>query len=260
MGIHRRIWTNGGRASLSICRRVFTKDWRESIFGPRCPVRREISPVTTLPCMRFICLKTIDPIFRDVFRKVASLDISTRPAKLVIAPQFFVAHDFSEGLAAVRVEETADSKFGYIDRSGNMAIAPRFHQAGPFSEGLAAVETSARVVGNQVVDIAWGFIDKAGVLKIPDKYQFAGNFSEGLARVAIKLGVSVGYIDRDGKMIIPPTFFKLGISQMVSPQFAPTNVCYIDRSGAAVLKDFHASWPFSDGLAVIGFLCPASLH
>ncbi len=159
-----------------------------------------------------------------------------KTGKIVIPPQFFVAQDFSEGLATVRVEETADSKFGYIDRSGHMAIAPRFYQAGPFTEGLAAVETSARVVGTQVVDIAWGFIDKAGVIKIPDKYDFAGNFSEGLARVAIKLGVSMGYIDRAGRMIIPPRFYEAwdfsdGLAAVCSDECV-----YIDRSGAPVFN------------------------
>jgi hypothetical protein len=137
-----------------------------------------------------------------------------------------------------------------------MVIPPRFHQAGPFSEGLAAVETSARVVGNQVVDIAWGFIDQAGVFKIPDRYSFVGNFSGGLARVAIKLGVSEGYIDRDGKMIIPARFteawdFSDGLATVCSDE-----CFYIDRSGTRVLKDFHAWWPFSDGLAVIGLRAP----
>lgn len=176
-----------------------------------------------------------------------------KTGKVVIEPQFFVAQDFSEGLAAVRIEETSESKYGYIDRTGHIVIAPRFHQAGPFSDGLAAVETSARIVGNQVVDIAWGFIDKTGVLKIPDRYDFAGNFSEGLARVAIKLGVSMGYIDRDGKMVIPARFtqvwdFSEGLTVVC------TGACfYLDRSGSAVLRDFRAWWPFSDGLAVTGF-------
>ena len=176
--------------------------------------------------------------------------------KVVIAPQFFLAQDFADGLAAVRLEQTADSKYGYIDRTGHMAIAPRFHQAGQFSEGLAAVETSARVVGNQLVEIAWGFIDHAGVLKIPDKYTFAASFSEGLARVAIKLGGSIGYIDRTGKMIIPPKFteafdFSDGLAA------ACVDECvYIDHSGFAVLKDLDARWPFSDGLAAIGIRHP----
>jgi len=176
-----------------------------------------------------------------------------KTGKVVIAPQFFVAQDFAEGLAAVRVEETSDSRYGYIDRTGRMVISPRFHQAGSFSEGLAAVETKARVVGNQVVDTAWGFIDKTGTLKIPDWYDFAGNFSEGLARVTIKFGVSVGYVDRDGKMIIPARFtqawdFSDGLAAACSD-----GCVYIDRSGSRVLKNFSAWWPFSDGLAVVDF-------
>jgi hypothetical protein len=175
-----------------------------------------------------------------------------KTGKVVIPPQFFVAQDFADGLAAVRVEETRDSKYGYIDQTGHMVIEPRFNQAEAFSEGLAAVETSGRVVGNQVVEIAWGFIDKAGVLKIPDKYKFASNFSEGLAPVAIQLGVSMGYIDHDGNMAIPARFAQ---ARGFSDGFAAvcSDACvYIDRSGATVLKNFYASWPFSDGLAVTG--------
>lgn len=35
-----------------------------------------------------------------------------KTGNVVITPQFFVAQDFPEGLAAVRVEETRDSKYG----------------------------------------------------------------------------------------------------------------------------------------------------
>ena len=175
---------------------------------------------------------------------------------VIITPQFFAAKDFADGLAAIRVEETAGSKYGYIDRTGRMAITPRFNDAGPFSEGLAAVETSAHVVGTEVVDTAWGFIDKTGILKIPDRYNFAGNFSEGLARVAIKLGVNVGYIDHAAKMIIPPRFeqasdFSDGLAVACSDECT-----YIDRSGSTVLRGFQIWWPFSDGLAVVGFQAP----
>jgi len=190
------------------------------------------------------------------FPEGGKLGYIDKAGKVVIAPQFFVAQDFAEGLAAVRIEEAVGSKFGYIDRTGRMVIAPRFNQAGPFSEGLAAVETSSRLVGKQVVDTAWGFIDKSGVIRVPDKYDFAGNFSEGLALVAIKAGVSMGYINRGGKMIIPPRFseardFSEGLAAACSDE-----CFYIDRSGTAVLTDYHAWWPFSDGLAVIGISAP----
>lgn len=74
--------------------------------------------------------------------------------------------------------------------------------------------------------------------------------------MAIKLGESMGYINRDGTMIIPPKFmeafdFSDGLAAACSDECA-----YIDRSGSAVLTDFDAWWPFSDGLAVVGIRDP----
>jgi len=170
---------------------------------------------------------------------------------VVIPANFFVAQDFSEGMAAVRVEETADSKYGYIDRTGRFTITPRFNYGGPFSEGLAAVETSARIVGDQVVDIAWGYADKTGGLAIPARYEFAGTFSEGLARVAIRAGRSMGYIDSSGKLVILPRFseawdFSDGIAAACA-----SGCSYVDHSGKSIITAFHAWWPFVDGLAVV---------
>jgi hypothetical protein len=213
----------------------------------------EVFTSDNAPSWVFHLLEEDDPEFSGCFPQGGKFGFIDKTGKVVIAPQFFIAEDFAEGLAAVRVEEANYSKYGYIDRTGHLVIAPRFNQAGPFSEGLAAVETSARIVGDHVVDIAYGFIDKAGILKIPDRYEFAGNFSEGLARVALKMGVSMGYIDRNGKMIIPAQFtqawdFSEGLAAVCSDK-----CFYIDRSGSAILTRFHAWWPFSDGLAVIGF-------
>lgn len=171
----------------------------------------------------------------------------------VIPATFFIAQDFSEGLAAVRVEETPTSKFGYIDRTGKFAIPPRFNQAEPFSEGLASVEVSARVVDNHFENIAFGFIDKTGQLAIPAAYQFAGSFSEGLARIAIQLGKSMGFIDRTGSMVIPPRYemaddFSDGLAVVCLD-----GCIYIDHEGRQAIKGVRATWPFVDGLAVVTF-------
>ncbi|HEX4997382.1 MAG TPA: WG repeat-containing protein, partial [Terriglobia bacterium] len=174
-----------------------------------------------------------------------------KTGRFVIDAKFFVAQDFSEGLAAV--EETVDSKYGYIDRTGRMVIEPRFNQAMGFSEGLAAVETSARIVGDRVVDIAWGFIDKGGVLKIPDKYDsIPGGFSEGLAPVTIRPSGNMGYIDHDGKLAIPAQFtVAWGFSDGLAATCSAGRCAYIDRAGKVILKDLFAKWSFIDGLAVI---------
>ncbi|HLY27316.1 MAG TPA: WG repeat-containing protein [Aggregatilineales bacterium] len=67
-------------------------------------------------------------------------------SRFIIAPQYDVAHPFSEGLAAVDVA----NKCGYIDKTGQMVIEPQFAEVPPFTyepaksygpdfyEGLAA--------------------------------------------------------------------------------------------------------------------------
>ena len=69
-------------------------------------------------------------------------------AKVVIKPQFDDAKEFTEGLAAVKL----DKKWGYIDRTGRYVIKPRFDYACSFAEGLAAVK----------LDKKWGYIDRTG--------------------------------------------------------------------------------------------------
>jgi len=98
-----------------------------------------------------------------------------RTGKVVIAPQFAEAFDFSEGLAAVRTEKTTvyrmGDHWGYVDRTGRYAISPRFNQAGPFVNGVALVH-----VGGEIISVhdapphwnggEWLVIDKTGkVLK-----------------------------------------------------------------------------------------------
>src|SRR5450755_4187685 len=58
-----------------------------------------------------------------------------KSGKLVIAPQFDLAFDFSEGLAIVSIGD----RFGFIDRSGRIVISPKYSDARNFSEGLAPV-------------------------------------------------------------------------------------------------------------------------
>ena len=194
------------------------------------------------------------------FAKEGRFGYIDKSGKVVVARQFIVAKDFSEGMAVVRVDTTSACNFGYIDRTGRIAISLRFCQAGPFSEGLAAVETSARVVGNRVVDIAWGFIDKMGDLRIPDRYQNAGDFSQGLARVEVGSG-AMGYIDRGGTMAIPARFNEAWDFSEGLAVACDDDCVYIDQSGSPVprlskLKDKGVWWPFSDGLAVLGMRAP----
>jgi hypothetical protein len=73
-----------------------------------------------------------------------------KTGKLAIAPQFYEADDFSEGLAAVEI----DDSWGYIDKTGKVVITPQFDDAFGFSGGLAWVSISGK--GKR------GYIDKTG--------------------------------------------------------------------------------------------------
>ena len=52
----------------------------------------------------------------------------------------------------------------------------------------------------------YGFVDRSGRVVIPPRFQFAERFSEGLARV--ELDDRYGYIDRTGKVVIEARFQK----------------------------------------------------
>jgi hypothetical protein len=152
-----------------------------------------------------------------------------KTGKMVIPAQYSNAHPFSEGLAAVTVE----NKYGYIDTSGKMVIPPQFDNVGPFSEGLAYVESD----GNK------GFIDKSGKLVIKgEEFLEARGFSEGLAAVWGK-NQKFGYIDKTGAFAIQPQFdrvgdFSEGLAAVQPDRQAswPGNLSYINQKGEIVIK------------------------
>ena len=76
---------------------------------------------------------------------------------LKIPRRFEVAHPFSEGLAAVRIE----GAYGFIDRTGKVVIAPRFQAVSSFTGSFAEVR-----LGN-----ASGIIDRSGHLVVPARFR-----------------------------------------------------------------------------------------
>ncbi len=73
----------------------------------------------------------------------------------VIRPQFQNATEFSEGLAAVTVDEHGTC--GYVDKTGTLIIPAIFHSCDSFADGLAAIEQFDATLGTSV-----GYIDKRG--------------------------------------------------------------------------------------------------
>jgi hypothetical protein len=77
--------------------------------------------------------------------------------RVVIRPQFRRAEEFSEGLAAVDIDEYGTC--GYIDKAGKFAIPAIFQSCDAFRNGLAAIDIFNKNLGTSA-----GYIDKGGKL------------------------------------------------------------------------------------------------
>ena len=138
-----------------------------------------------------------------------------------IPRSFDGAHDFSEGLAAVRLRD----QWGFIDHAGKFVVNPQFWQVQNFVNGLAPVCTSQY----------WGFIDKSGRKIIDEKFEEVLPFHEGLA--AAKLHGKVGFIDVHGNWAISPQY-ECGCSFSQGLAFIQNSdhTGYIDKNGKLVIS------------------------
>lgn len=105
---------------------------------------------------------------------------------------------FSEGLAAVNVENDNKDVWGYINTKGEVVIAPTYGYAYPFSDGVAIVGKNDK---NFVIDT------KGEVVFIPEKDMIflEEEFSEGLMPAAKgnDLKAKCGFINTKGEEVLP---------------------------------------------------------
>ena len=165
-----------------------------------------------------------------------------RNGKIKIQPLYSSAEDFSEGLAAVKI----NGKWGYINKQGKIIIEPQFERANEFCEGMAAVKINGR----------YGFIDKTGNVVISPKYKFIpfGKFSGGFAIVNEAMKGKDNFIDTKGNYICKDNFdhilpFSEGLANIKLDEGAH---CFIDRKGQIKFcPDIGGRGNFSDGIAKI---------
>jgi hypothetical protein len=119
---------------------------------------------------------------------------------LVPARRFITVGLFSEGRAPVQVESGSarGTSWGYADTAGALAVPPIHAQVSPFAEGLGLVRDSA---GRR------GWVTPSGDWAIPpmwleDAQPFAGG------RALVKLNGLWGYLDRTGRLAIPPRYIR----------------------------------------------------
>lgn len=128
--------------------------------------------------------------------------------------------------------------WGYTDSSGKVVIKPQYSLAHPFSEGLALVWTGGVPVTDSFVKsfVKMGFINEAGHWEIHSrlKYYFYDDFSEGLTPFQ-KNRSGWGYMDRAGKITIRPHFQWAGpFSKGIAPAVQEGACAHIDRHGTVL--------------------------
>ncbi|MDF2922249.1 MAG: hypothetical protein K0R57_1163 [Paenibacillaceae bacterium] len=201
--------------------------------------------------------------------------------QLAIAPKFFTASPFSEGLAfaiskdltqAGYIDQTGsfkftfdfipyffygdfrdglaligkDKKWGYIDSTGEFVIPPKYDWALPFSEGLASVWEG---------DLC-GLINREGEVVLEPKYQHIYSFTNGLAWAT---GEQSGFINTKGEMVLAhDDLDSIPIGEFTGPyapaRFSDQLVGFIDTKGDTVLEPVFAyAGSFNDGLAAAAY-------
>jgi hypothetical protein len=124
---------------------------------------------------------------------------------VVIQPKFDEAKKFSEGRAAVKLNDA----WGFIDTTGNLVIQTQFVNAEPFSHSIAVVQRK-----NFITGVETHLIRLNGDTLTGETFTDAGSFSEGVAwikvadRSKVLLRQRFGFIDTTGKIVIPPVLEK----------------------------------------------------
>lgn len=179
--------------------------------------------------------------------------------EIILEPQFYLttspgSNYFSEGLAVVCM----NAKCGYIDSSGKYVIEPKFDYAMNFSEGMARVQIGAyNLLGYNLKTPKSVFINKEGKILFNDSnFIPQSDFSEGLAQALIE--DEVIYIDKSGQTIINSTEidvmhdFHEGLAIFSYKDIFKLG--YVDKNGQIVIAaQFKQAGEFSEGLANVMF-------
>lgn len=210
-------------------------------------------------------------------RLAGFIDVNGR---LAVPLLFADVSEYAEGLAAVK--DTVTGKWGYVDRAGKFVIQPQYTAALPFCEGLANVrlENGSKghidKTGRLIVSGSDGMIcDGLVTIRMKDKYAFADKTGKllfeapgeawpvGGGLVAFKQNGRMGFMDRKGKVVIPP-LYRCDVNwqdRQFAEKITPVSMVqadgkekygFIDRTGKVVV-DFQYDWAeqFFDGLAKV---------
>jgi hypothetical protein len=189
---------------------------------------------------------------------------SDKSLQLVVPAIYGAATDFSEGLAAVKL----DGKVGFVNSQGKVAIPLQFTGANSFRNGIAIVSFDKQMYfidkwGNQASvrkyeaisafdkiksnyylakkDGKFGLLNPTGLEIIPPEYDYLG--TADLKIFAAKRGDKYGYIDSVNNVVLPFDFTDANIFTGDNNAIVKKNGKYgvIDRKGREVIPFYYKS-------------------
>lgn len=112
---------------------------------------------------------------------------------------FYKADDFSDGVA--RVFSHAAGKYVFIDKNGNTVLEPDGYVPERFSEGFAVI----RYENSRHETFGYNYVDKGGTVLSPERLDRAEAFRGGFGAVRRASGMW-NYIDGNGNFLLKPGF------------------------------------------------------
>ncbi len=147
-----------------------------------------------------------------------------------------------------------NSKYGYLDATGNEVIITKFDQADYFQQnGLAKVGKSNADTKYKTL---YGYINKKGEEVIPLIYETISAFENGLAYAKDPETNRYGYLDQSGKWAVNPVYlsaFGFDESGGAWVKMTDDKYHYINKSGkdfGTIDKSGTTTKTFKDGYAV----------
>lgn len=165
--------------------------------------------------------------------------------EIEIQPRYIDADFFSNGLAVVQLpydDEGEGGEYVYINKDGEQAFSDRFAEASRFKNGMAVVRSG----------------EKHGVISTSGQFLIAPTYENDLLIdgdwILFKLKDKVGWMDRDGKVVINPQFDDADLfgNSDLAPVQMGEKYGFIDRTGTLKINPtFDGALPFNGDLAVV---------
>ena len=165
--------------------------------------------------------------------------INTKGDVVILSTNYIDIDDFSDGLSWVL--EASSNKWGAINTQGDWVVVPIFaHKPTPFYSGVAAVP---------IEEGGWGLYERRTGKIFVEGFDKINRFSEGYAS-ALEKG-KYGFIDLNGFWIVPPQFDRVrDFAEGLACVYADGEFFYINANGEIIIANnlFQAK-SFEYGLA-----------